>query len=210
MADPSSSHFPHSDQVTERDEDAWRQLESVHTGDLPVETFEQWVYSRADLEALLGPALALDFLTLDYRRPHAHHELRKLVERAYMQRRPKQLQYDMMRRIAREFLSGERDVWRTTAPLARLIATGKYDWIPPDFLYLDPSWTRSLHPRWVRCGTPPPSRSCSRTTERSSSATKFRSAKPWPCSSNASKRAPPASGPPTRSYSAPPAHASGS
>lgn len=137
MADPAISHLPHSDRVTERDEDAWRQLESVHTGDLPVEAFEQWVYSRADLEALLGPALALDFLTLDYRRPHAHHELRKLVERAYMQRRPKQLEYDMMRRIAREFLSGERGVWRTTAPLARLIATGEYDWIPLDFLYLD-------------------------------------------------------------------------
>lgn len=137
VADPADSHLPHGDQVTERDDDAWRQLESVHTGDLPVEAFEQWVYAHPDLEALLGPALALDFLTLDYRQPHAHHELRKLVERAYLRRGRKQLEYDMMRRVANEFLSGERDVWRTAAPFARLIATGEYDWIPLGFLYID-------------------------------------------------------------------------
>jgi hypothetical protein len=118
-------------------DDVWRQLESVHTGDLAVEAFEQWVYAHSGLGALLGPALALDFLTLDYRQPHARHELRKLVERAYLRRGRKQLEYDMMRRIANEFLSGERDVWRTTAPFARLIATGQHDWIPPDFLYVD-------------------------------------------------------------------------
>jgi len=119
------------------DDDPWRWFESVHTGDLPVEAFERWFYSRAGMEALLGPALALDFLTLDYRQPDARHELRKLVERAYMRRGPKQLEYDMMRRIANEFLSGERDVWRTAAPFARLIATGEHDWVPLGFLYID-------------------------------------------------------------------------
>jgi hypothetical protein len=132
--DPAASH---DNQVTGPDHDAWRQLESVHTGDLAVDAFEQWVYAHTGLEAQLGPALALEFLEFDYRQPDARHELRKLVGRAYLRRGPRQLEYDMMRRIATEFLSGERDVWRTTAPLARLIATGEYGWIPLDFLYLD-------------------------------------------------------------------------
>ncbi len=117
-------------------DDAWRHLESVHTGDLAVDAFEQWVYAHAGLEALLGPALALEFLTFDYRQRDARHELRKLVERAYLRRGRKQLEYDMMRRVATEYLAGERDVWRTTAPFARLIATGEYGWIPLDFLYV--------------------------------------------------------------------------
>lgn len=123
--------------MTRVDDDAWRQLESVHTGDLAVEAFEQWVYAQEGLRALLGPALALEFLAFDYRQADARHELRKLVERAYMPRGRKQLEYDMMRRVATEFLAGERDVWRTTAPFARLIATGEYGWIPLDFLYID-------------------------------------------------------------------------
>lgn len=118
-------------------DDAWKQLESVHTGDLAVEAFERWVYAHAGLEALLGPALALELLAFDYRQPDARHELRKLVERAYLRRGPDALEHDMMRRIANEFLSGERDVWRTTGPFARLIATGDYDWIPLGFLYVD-------------------------------------------------------------------------
>jgi hypothetical protein len=123
--------------VTGREDDAWGRLEAVHTGDLAVEAFERWVYAHPGLEALVGPALALDFLTFDYRQPDARHELRKLVERAYLRHGPDELEHDMMRRIANEFLSGERDVWRTTAPFARLIATGEYDWIPLGFLYVD-------------------------------------------------------------------------
>jgi hypothetical protein len=52
--------------VTRVDDDAWRQLESVHTGDLAVEAFEQWVYAQEGLRALLGPALALAIVVLAF------------------------------------------------------------------------------------------------------------------------------------------------
>jgi hypothetical protein len=137
LLDPAAAHPLHGYQLTEFDDDVWRRLELVHTGDLSVEAFEQWVYAHPGMEAVLGSELAADFLAFDYRQPDAHHELRKLVERAYLPRGSKQLEYDMMRRVANEFLSGERDVWRTAAPFAHLIASGEYDWIPMGFLYVD-------------------------------------------------------------------------
>lgn len=123
--------------VTGLDDDPWRWLESVHTGDVPVEAFERWVYSHPALEASLGSDLAFRLLEFDYRQRDARYELRKLIEYAYMRRGPRQLEYDMMRRIGTEFLCGDRDVWRTAAPFARLIATGDYGWIPLGFLYID-------------------------------------------------------------------------
>lgn len=132
--------------MAEPDQSAWRQFESVHTGDLSVEAFEAWVYSYAGLEPLIGAALALELLAFDYRQPDAHHEIQKLIQHVYAQHRPGQLGYDMMRRVADEFLAGERDLWRTAAPFARLVATGDYDWIPLDFLYVDSELDSIPHP----------------------------------------------------------------
>ena len=114
----------------------WRQLETLHTGDLSADAFEQWVYSAPDLETVLGRDLALEFLAFDYRGRGESQELHALVERAYAERRPGELVYDMARRVAEEFLAGERDLWRTTGPLASLFARG-HDWVPVILVGID-------------------------------------------------------------------------
>jgi hypothetical protein len=58
------------------------------------------------------------------------------VERAYAERRPGELVYDMARRVAEEFLAGGRDLWQTTAPFALLVMKG-HEWVPWDFVYID-------------------------------------------------------------------------
>jgi hypothetical protein len=117
--------------------DVWRKLEAAEAGDLPLVEFERWVYSTPELVPVLGQPLALEFLALDYRQGHARHDLRKLVLRAYDQHRPGELKYDMARRVAEEFLAGDRDVWRTAAAFARMCHSGTEDWVPLDFLYID-------------------------------------------------------------------------
>jgi hypothetical protein len=114
----------------------WRQLEALHTGDLSPDGFEQWVYSAPELETVLGRDLALELLAFDYRTRGARQELHALVERAYAELRPGELVYDMARRVAGEFLAGERDLWRTTSCLARLYYKG-HEWIPVKLVGID-------------------------------------------------------------------------
>jgi hypothetical protein len=122
--------------VADSNRTVWRQLEMLHTGDLSPDAFEQWAYAAPDLETTLGRDLALELLAFDYRGRGASQELHALVDRAYAERRPGELVYDMARRVAREFLDGERDLWRTTAPFARLFSQG-HDWVPVELVGVD-------------------------------------------------------------------------
>ena len=115
----------------------WTSLEAAHTGDLPLDAFEAWVYRTLELEPLLGADLHLELLAFDFRQPHARHELRKLIERIYAAHRPGALLTDHARRVATEYLEGRRDLRSTCRTFAILWAEGHDDWVPSEFVYID-------------------------------------------------------------------------
>lgn len=51
-------------------------------GDVPLEQFEQWVYSNELLEEVLGPEAYLDLISLDYHTRWSSYEVVKVVESA--------------------------------------------------------------------------------------------------------------------------------
>jgi hypothetical protein len=61
----------------------WDQLEALHSGDLTLEAFEQWLYSSKDGETGLGSDAWLEFISRDYRDRYALHDTRKQIERLY-------------------------------------------------------------------------------------------------------------------------------
>jgi hypothetical protein len=115
----------------------WRTLEAAHAGDLSLDVFEGWVYESTELEAALGPDRYLELAGFDYLQRHASRELRKLIERLYAALRPGELDYDYARRIAEEFLAGQRDRWSTARAFTRLWHDGHEDWVPREFWYVD-------------------------------------------------------------------------
>jgi hypothetical protein len=123
--------------VNAAERDIWTHLEAVHAGDLALAAFEQWLYATPGVETALGADAWLALVSLDYDGRFAAHEVRTLVERLYAQRRPGALPADQARRVAREFLADDRDLWSTCATLARLWSQGGEDWVPIDFVGLD-------------------------------------------------------------------------
>jgi len=115
----------------------WSTLEAAHAGDLPLDAFEQWVYASSELEATLGPDHYLELAGFDFRQRRALRELRKLIERLYEALRPGELVYDHARRIAEEFLAGQRDLWSTARAFTRLWHDGNEAWVPREFWYVD-------------------------------------------------------------------------
>jgi hypothetical protein len=118
-------------------ESYWQSLEAVYSGDLPLPAFEQWVYGTADLEPAIGATYYLELISFDFRQEYALHELRKLIGRIYDERRPGQLDYDTAKRVARDFLAGQRDLWSTARELTRLWHEGHENWIPSEVVYID-------------------------------------------------------------------------
>lgn len=51
-------------------------------GDVPLELFEQWVYSSESLEAVFGTEAYLELISLNYHTRWSAYEVRKLVEAA--------------------------------------------------------------------------------------------------------------------------------
>jgi hypothetical protein len=115
----------------------WRTLEAAYAGDLSLDVFERWVYETRELEAALGPERYLELISFDYRQRRASRELRKLIDRVYEALRPGELTFDYARRVAEEFLAGERDLWSTARAFTGLWYDGHEDWVPSEFVYVD-------------------------------------------------------------------------
>ena len=115
----------------------WRTLEAAHAGDLSVVVFERWGYETSELETTLGPERYLELISFDYRQRRAARELKKLIDRLYEDLRPGELTFDYARRVAEEFLAGERDLWSTARAFTGLWYDGNEDWVPSEFVYVD-------------------------------------------------------------------------
>jgi hypothetical protein len=115
----------------------WKSLEAAYAGDLPLDAFEQWVYEHPDIETALGPDRYLELVSFDFRQPHALHEMKKIIERYYAELRKGELSYDFARRVAEQFLAGQRDLWSTARAFTMLWHEGHEEWVPSEFVYVD-------------------------------------------------------------------------
>jgi hypothetical protein len=48
-------------------------------GELPLQAFEQWLYSTPEIESYLGQPAYLEFISFDFRQPAVNYELSKLI-----------------------------------------------------------------------------------------------------------------------------------
>jgi hypothetical protein len=119
-------------------ETVWSCLERFLHGDLSVADFEGWLYLHPEtVETAVGPEIGLALLSIDYRGAHPVHEAKKLIERAYELHRTGEVSRDYARRVATEFLEGDRDLWSATRVLSTLRFEGPEGWIPDEFVYID-------------------------------------------------------------------------
>lgn len=115
----------------------WQTLESAYSGELALSAFEQWLYATPELESVVGSDVFLDLIGFDFHQANALHEVRKLILKAYAARRPGEIEFDMARRVATEFLAGRRDMWTTARTFAQLSLDGHESWVPREFVYVD-------------------------------------------------------------------------
>ena len=127
-------------------DEIWSNLEQFVSGDLPIATFEAWLYANeADLRQVLGP-IGDALIELDFRGAHPVHEAKTLVARAYDALRPGELPRAQAIRVLREFLDGRRDVWSVSRTLAALRFDLPDGTIPDEFVYIDSELDLIPHP----------------------------------------------------------------
>jgi hypothetical protein len=129
VPDPSST-------ASDDDHEIWERLATVERGMESPLAFEQWAVASTELERVLGPALHLAFVSLDYRQPHAAHELAKLIEQAYRSRRPGMINRDLARWTARALIDARIDLATACRMFVRIRYDGE-DWVPTEFIYID-------------------------------------------------------------------------
>jgi hypothetical protein len=117
-------------------QEIWEQLASVRYGLVELRTFEQWIYTVRELETAVGQDHYLALVSFVFNQPHAQHELTRVIDRLYEDRRPSHLRRDAATGMVRAFLDGRGDLVTTARMLTRFRNDGE-SWVPDEFVYID-------------------------------------------------------------------------
>jgi hypothetical protein len=117
-------------------QEIWEQLAAVRYGLVEVQLFEQWIYTAPELEGAVGHDHYLALVSFAFNQPHAGHELTRVIDRLYEDRRPSCLRRDAALWITRAFLGGRSDLATTARTLVGFRNSGE-NWVPDEFVYID-------------------------------------------------------------------------
>lgn len=117
-------------------QEIWEQLAAVRYGLVALKLFEQWIYTAPELEGTVGHGHYLALVSFAFNQPHAGHELTRVIDRLYEDRRPSCLRRDAALWITRAFLDGRSDLARTARILVGFRNSGE-NWVPDEFVYID-------------------------------------------------------------------------
>jgi len=117
-------------------QEIWEQLASVRYGLIELSSFEQWIYTVQDLEAVVGQNHYLALVSFVFNQPHAKHELTRVIDHLYEEMRPLELRRDAATAMAHAFLDGRVDLIAAARMFTRFRNEGE-SWVPDEFVYID-------------------------------------------------------------------------
>jgi hypothetical protein len=122
--------------MTNDDSNLWPYLAAATYALVPIDEFENWVYSSTELEQCIGSEHYLELISFNFRKDHARHDLTSMLRDIFLERRASGIERDVAVWLARSYLASSTNLVTISRVLARLWSA-KHQWVPSEFAYID-------------------------------------------------------------------------